>query len=74
MFRHEKQLSHSVGVERPNPRNAALLQEQLGGGHSLAAGPGGECVGDAGTVCHVDQVAVHIIADGEYAPDIRKSC
>ena len=33
MFRHEKQLLHSVEVERPNPQYAALLQEQLGGGN-----------------------------------------
>ncbi len=31
MFRHEKHLFHEVGVERPNPQYAALLQEQLGG-------------------------------------------
>ncbi len=31
MFRHEKQLFRTVGVERPNPQYAALLQEQLGG-------------------------------------------
>jgi Mn-containing catalase len=31
MFKHEKQLFHPVGVERPNPQYAALLQEQLGG-------------------------------------------
>ena len=33
MFHHEKQLFHPVGVERPNPQDAALLQEQLGGGN-----------------------------------------
>lgn len=33
MFKHEKQLFHSVAVERPNPQYAALLQEQLGGGN-----------------------------------------
>ncbi len=31
MFRHEKHLFHEIGVERPNPQYAALLQEQLGG-------------------------------------------
>ena len=31
MFKHEKQLFHPVGVERPNPQYAALLHEQLGG-------------------------------------------
>jgi Mn-containing catalase len=31
MFKHEKMLFHPVGVERPNPQYAALLQEQLGG-------------------------------------------
>ncbi len=31
MFKHEKQLFHPVGIERPNPQYAALLQEQLGG-------------------------------------------
>lgn len=31
MFKHEKILFHPVGVERPNPQYAALLQEQLGG-------------------------------------------
>ena len=31
MFKHEKELFHPVGVERPNPQYAALLQEQLGG-------------------------------------------
>ncbi len=31
MFKHEKQLFHPVGAERPNPHYAALLQEQLGG-------------------------------------------
>ena len=33
MFKHEKQLFHPLGVERPNPQYAALLQEQLGGGN-----------------------------------------
>jgi len=33
MFKHEKLLFHPVGVERPNPAYAALLQEQLGGGN-----------------------------------------
>lgn len=33
MFKHEKMLFHPVGVERPNPMYAALLQEQLGGGN-----------------------------------------
>ena len=33
MFKHEKQLLHPVGIERPNPQYAALLQEQLGGGN-----------------------------------------
>ena len=33
MFKHEKQLLHSVEVECPNPQYAALLQEQLGGGN-----------------------------------------
>lgn len=33
MFKHEKQLFHPVGVERPNPHYAVLLQEQLGGGN-----------------------------------------
>lgn len=33
MFTHEKKLFHPVGVERPNPQYAALLQEQLGGGN-----------------------------------------
>ena len=33
LFKHEKQLFHPVGVERPNPQYAALLQEQLGGGN-----------------------------------------
>lgn len=33
MFKHEKLLLHPVGVERPNPQYAALLQEQLGGGN-----------------------------------------
>jgi Mn-containing catalase len=31
VFKHEKQLFHPVGVEKPNPQYAALLQEQLGG-------------------------------------------
>lgn len=31
MFKHEKQLFHTVEVEGPNPQYAALLQEQLGG-------------------------------------------
>lgn len=31
MFQHEKTLFHPVGVEKPNPQYAALLQEQLGG-------------------------------------------
>lgn len=33
MFTHEKKLFHPVGVEKPNPQYAALLQEQLGGGN-----------------------------------------
>jgi len=33
MFKHEKQLFHPVAVEAPNPRYAAMLQEQLGGGN-----------------------------------------
>ena len=33
MFKHEKMLFHPVGVERPNPQYAVLLQEQLGGGN-----------------------------------------
>ncbi len=33
LFKHEKQLFHPVGIERPNPQYAALLQEQLGGGN-----------------------------------------
>lgn len=33
LFKHEKILFHPVSVERPNPRYAALLQEQLGGGN-----------------------------------------
>lgn len=33
MFRHEKMLFHPVGVERPNPAYAVLMQEQLGGGN-----------------------------------------
>ena len=37
MFKHEKQLFHPVGVERPNPQYAALLQEQLGGNGELKA-------------------------------------
>ncbi len=35
MFKHEKILFHTVGVERPNPQYAALLQEQLGGGNGI---------------------------------------
>jgi len=31
MFKHEKILFHPVGIEKANPRYAALLQEQLGG-------------------------------------------
>jgi len=31
LFKHEKQLLQPVGVERPNPNYAAMLQEQLGG-------------------------------------------
>lgn len=31
MYKHEKQLLHPVGVEKPNPNYAAMLQEQLGG-------------------------------------------
>ncbi len=31
MFKHEKNLLHPVGVEKPNPNYAAMLQEQLGG-------------------------------------------
>ena len=31
MFKHEKKLFHNVGVEKPNPQYAAMLQEQLGG-------------------------------------------
>ena len=31
MFMHEKQLFHPVGVKRPNPQYAALLQEQIAG-------------------------------------------
>ena len=31
MFKHEKALFHPVGIERPNPQYAAMLQEQLGG-------------------------------------------
>lgn len=27
LFKHEKQLLHEVGVERPNPNYAAMLQE-----------------------------------------------
>jgi Mn-containing catalase len=30
MFKHDKQLLHEVGFERPNPNYAAILQEQLG--------------------------------------------
>lgn len=33
MFKHEKILFHPVGVEKPNPMYAAMLQEQLGGGN-----------------------------------------
>ena len=33
MFQHEKMLFHPVGVEKPNPQYAALVQEQLGGGN-----------------------------------------
>ena len=33
MFKHEKELFHPVGIEKPNPQYAALLQEQLGGGN-----------------------------------------
>ncbi len=33
MFKHEKTLFHPVGIERPNPQYAVLLQEQLGGGN-----------------------------------------
>ena len=33
LFKHEKLLFHPVGIERPNPQYAALLQEQLGGGN-----------------------------------------
>lgn len=33
MFKHEKKLFHAVGIEKPNPQYAALLQEQLGGGN-----------------------------------------
>lgn len=33
MFKHEKQLFHPVGIERPNPQYAVLMQEQLGGGN-----------------------------------------
>ena len=33
MFKHEKQLFHPVGIEKPNPQYAVLLQEQLGGGN-----------------------------------------
>lgn len=33
MFKHEKQLLNPVGVEKPNPQYAALMQEQLGGGN-----------------------------------------
>jgi len=39
MFRHEKQPLHQVRVDRPNPRYAAMLQEQLGGANGeLKAG------------------------------------
>ncbi len=31
MFKHEKQLFHPVAVEKPNPKYAVLMQEQLGG-------------------------------------------
>lgn len=31
MFKHDKQLLHPVGVEKPNPNYATMLQEQLGG-------------------------------------------
>lgn len=31
MFKHEKQLLFDVGVEKPDPNYAAMLQEQLGG-------------------------------------------
>ena len=37
MFKHEKQLFHPVGVEKPNPQYAVLLQEQLGGGNDVQA-------------------------------------
>ena len=33
MFKHEKQLFQPVGIEKPNPQYAVLLQEQLGGGN-----------------------------------------
>ena len=33
MFKHEKQLFHTVAVEGPNPQYAVLMQEQLGGGN-----------------------------------------
>ncbi len=33
MFKHEKDLFHTVAVEQPNPQYAVLLQEQLGGGN-----------------------------------------
>ncbi len=33
MFKHEKMLFHPVGIEKPNPMYAAMLQEQLGGGN-----------------------------------------
>ncbi|MCJ7854863.1 manganese catalase family protein [Lachnospiraceae bacterium NSJ-143] len=33
MFKHEKQLFHPVGIERPNKQYAVLMQEQLGGGN-----------------------------------------
>ena len=31
MFKHEKQLFHPVGVERPNPQYAALCRSSLEG-------------------------------------------
>ena len=33
MFKHEKLLFHPVEIEKPNPKYAVLLQEQLGGGN-----------------------------------------
>ena len=33
MFKHEKMLFNPVGITKPNPQYAALLQEQLGGGN-----------------------------------------